>query len=347
MFDVGCWMFTEFAEFGGLRATPRRSTPRLPPLSLRRMAQPRPHFSRRARELFRGTQSFATLGDWLRFAVTLFHREGLAFAQGTPHAGDEALALVKWALHLSEDVQPFLAARLTPAEIAELKRLLARRVLERTPLAYLTGEAWLGGQRFAVNEHVLIPRSYFVELIQAEAAFGAWLGRRQPQRVLELCTGSGCLAILLAQRFPHAWVDATDLSPEALTVAEHNLAEHGLAERVQLLQSDVFATVPTEPYDLIVSNPPYEPSALCDDLPPELGHEPRLALDGGADGMAIVRRIVLESRAHLSPQGVLAIEVGGLRDELIAEFPGVPFDWPEQADGSTPIAVARAKDLPR
>ncbi len=255
--------------------------------------------------------------------------------------------MVKWALHLDEDVQPFLAARLTPAEIAEVKGLLLRRVVERVPLAYLTGQAWLGGQCFAVNEHTLIPRSYFVELIQGEPGLGAWLGARRPRRILELCTGSGCLAILLAQQFPEALVSATDLSHDALDVAQHNIELHGLAGRVELRQGDLFGAIGDERFDLIVANPPYEPSELCDGLSPELRHEPRLALDGGADGMDLVRRIVHEARAHLTPQGVLAIELGGLRHVMTAEFPGVPFAWPVLADGTTAVCVVRAKDLPK
>ncbi len=313
----------------------------------RNMPSPSRRPAQRATTLFKGTEPFDTLGDWLRFAVSLFNREGLEFAQGTPHAGDEALALLKWALHLDEDIQPFLASRLTASEIAEVKALIARRVVEHVPLAYLTGEAWLGGQRFAVNEQVLIPRSYFVELILGEPGLGAWLGLRKPKRILELCTGSGCLAILLAQRFPEALVSASDLSHDALDVAQHNIEQHHLAGRVELRQGDLFGAVEGERFDLIVANPPYEPSALCDDLSPELRHEPRLALDGGADGMDLVRRIVREARAHLAPQGVLAIELGGLRDVMTAEFPGMPIEWPVLADGSTAVCVIRAKDLPR
>ncbi len=315
------------------------------------MARNMPSSSRRlpprAAALFKGTESFATLGDWLRFAVSLFNREGLDFAQGTPHAGDEALALVKWALHLDEDVQPFLATRLTPLEIADVKAALARRVVDHMPLAYIMGQAWLGGQCFAVNEHTLIPRSYFVELIQGEPGLGAWLGKREPKRILELCTGSGCLAILLAQRYSEARVSATDISNDALDVAEHNILQHGLADRVELRQGDLFGAIGDERFDLIVANPPYEPSELCDDLSPELQHEPRLALDGGADGMDLVRRIVNEARAHLTPQGVLAIELGGLRGTITAEFPSVPFDWPMHADGTTAVCVVRAKHLPQ
>ena len=313
----------------------------------RRLASGMTRPSRRAAALFRGTTALVTVGDWLRFAVSLFNRKELAFAQGATHAGDEALALVKWALQLDEDVQPFLAARLTPGEIAEIKALLARRVLAREPLAYLTGEAWLGGLRFAVDRRVLIPRSYFVELIENDDGTGLWPGRGAPRQILELCTGSGCLAVLLARRFPLALVDATDLSPDALEVAEHNLAAHGLEGPVHLWQADVFNGLPATRYDLIVANPPYEPAALCADLPPELRHEPRLALDGGDDGMNVVRRIIREARSRLTPQGVLAMEVGGLRTTIAAEFPRVPFVWPELADGSAAVCLARARDLPR
>jgi ribosomal protein L3 glutamine methyltransferase len=293
--------------------------------------------------MFAGTTGFVTIGDWLRFAVTLLNREHVMLAQGTPHAGDEALALVKHALRLDEDLQPFLHSRLTPAEIHEVKGVLARRVADRVPAAYITGEAWLGGLRFHVNEHTLIPRSYFVELIPD--ALQAALGKQKVGRALDLCTGSGCLAILIANAFPGAVVDATDLSSAALDVAQQNIEDHGLADRVHVLEGDLYAPVPAASYDLIVSNPPYEPSPLLDALPPEFRHEPRMALDGGADGMTLVRRIIKEARAHLSPAGVLAIEVGALRPEIEEEFPRVKFAWPELADGSQAVCLTTAHAL--
>ncbi|HEY5553201.1 MAG TPA: 50S ribosomal protein L3 N(5)-glutamine methyltransferase [Opitutaceae bacterium] len=299
--------------------------------------------SRHHAALFAGTAGFVTIGDWLRFAVSLLNREHVVLAQGTPHAGDEALALVKHALQLDEDLQPFLQSRLTPAEIREVKAVLARRVGDRVPAAYITGEAWLGGLRFRVNEHTLIPRSYFVELIPG--ALQAALGRRKVRRALDLCTGSGCLAILLANAFPGAVVNAADVSAAALDVAQQNIDDHGLADRVHLLEGDLFGPVPAGDYDLIVSNPPYEPSPLFDVLPPEFRHEPRMALDGGDDGMTLVRRIINEAKAHLAPGGVLAIEVGALRPEIDAEFPRVAFDWPALADGSQAVCIARAVAL--
>lgn len=302
-----------------------------------------PSHAKRAANLFAGTAALVTLGDWLRFAVSLLNRERVVLAQGTPHAGDEALALVKHALHLDEDVQPFLQSRLTPGEIRAMKAVLARRVVDRVPAAYITGEAWLGGLRFHVNEHTLIPRSYFVELIPD--ALQAALGQKKVRRALDLCTGSGCLAILLANAYPGAVVDATDLSGEALDVAQQNVDDHGLSERVFLLKGDLFGPVPAGNYDLIVSNPPYEPSPLLDALPPEFRHEPRMALDGGGDGMVLVRKIIAGAAAHLAPGGLLAIEVGELRPDIEAEFPRVAFEWPELADGSAAVCIATAKAL--
>lgn len=294
---------------------------------------------------FAGTARFATVGDWLRFAVSLFNREALVFAQGTPHAGDEALALVKHALQLDEDVQPFLHSRLTPAEIRSIRNVLARRVVDREPAAYITGEAWLGGLRFQVNEHTLIPRSYFVELIP-DAIQGRF-GRRKVRRALDLCTGSGCLAILLANAFAGAVVDAADISAEALEVARRNIDDHGLEQRVHLLEGDLFAPVPAGDYDLIVANPPYEPTPMLEILPPEFRREPGMALDGGHDGMTLVRRIITEAPAHLAPGGLLAIEVGSLRPDIEAEFPRVTFDWPALADGSEAVCMAGTAALHR
>ncbi|HUG11847.1 MAG TPA: 50S ribosomal protein L3 N(5)-glutamine methyltransferase [Opitutaceae bacterium] len=302
---------------------------------------PRP--AKRHAALFAGTAGFVTIGDWLRFAVSLLNREHVVLAQGTPHAGDEALALVKHALRLDEDLQPFLQSRLTPAEVRAVKAVLTRRVAERVPAAYITGEAWLGGLRFHVNEHTLIPRSYFVELIPD--ALQIALGKRKVRRALDLCTGSGCLAILLANAFPEAIVDGTDVSGAALDVAQQNIDDHGLADRVHLLEGDLFAPISARNYDLIISNPPYEPSPLLDALPPEFRHEPRMALDGGGDGMTLVRRIITEARAPLAPGGVLAIEVGALRPEIEVEFAKIAFDWPVLVDGSQAVCVTSAGAL--
>lgn len=294
-----------------------------------------------------GTGGFATVGDWLRFAVSAFTRAPLAFAQGLHGPQEEAMFLVGRFLGLEQDDLPhFLAARLTREENATVRELVRRRIEERVPVPYLVHEAWLGGLRFQVDERVLIPRSYIAELVPDAIAAFAGRGWR-PQRILDLGTGSGCLAILAARAFPEAIVDAVDVSLEALEVAEANVAAHELGDRVQLLRSDLFAAVPPLPYDLILANPPYEPAALVDEQPAELQREPRLALDGGEDGLACVRRIVGEARAHLAPRGVLVLELGGLRLELLEEFPRLRHRVFALKDGTDAVVGLRAGDLPR
>ncbi|HEX2100910.1 MAG TPA: 50S ribosomal protein L3 N(5)-glutamine methyltransferase [Candidatus Synoicihabitans sp.] len=238
---------------------------------------------------FRGTARLRTLGDWLSWAVAAYERHELAFGQVADSAHDEALYLLLRTLDLPLDSRRSVLRRvLKPDEVDLLKAILQRRILDRVPAAYLAREAWFGGQRFYVDERVIIPRSYFVELIPQ-------LVHRFPKtpvrRAVDVCTGSGCLAILLAQQFPEAKVDAIDLSRDALAVARENVREHRLTARVRLYESDVFDAVPARRYDLILSNPPYEPSGHCDELPPEFRQEPRLALDGGGDGLDIMQAV--------------------------------------------------------
>jgi ribosomal protein L3 glutamine methyltransferase len=293
-----------------------------------------------------GTEVLVTVGDWLRFAVTAFSRAPLAFAQGLHGPQEEALFLVGRFLGLEqEDIPHFAHARLTAAECGEIRELVRRRIEEHVPVPYLVREAWIGGARFYVDERVLIPRSYIAELLpDAVTALG---GRGfAPRRILDIGTGSGCLAILAARAWPEAVVDAVDVSDEALEVAAENVAAHGLHERVHLLKSDLFAGLPALPYDLILANPPYEPAAICDDQPAELAREPRLALDGGADGMNCVRRILAEARAHLAPRGVLVLEHGDLRATIAAEFPQLVPHVFALRDGSDAVIGVRAADLP-
>lgn len=293
-----------------------------------------------------GTEVLLTVGDWLRFAVTAFSRAPLAFAQGLHGPQEEALFLVGRFLGLEqEDIPHFAHARLTAAECDELRELVRRRIEDHVPVPYLVREAWIGGARFYVDERVLIPRSYIAELLpEAVAAFA---GRAfAPRRILDLGTGSGCLAILAARAWPEALVDAVDIADEALEVAAENVAGHGLHERVQLLRSDLFAAVPPLPYDLILANPPYEPAALCDDQPPELAREPRLALDGGADGMDCVRRILAQARGHLAPRGVLVLEHGDLSATIAAEFPQLTPHVFALRDGTDAVIGLKAADLP-
>lgn len=283
-----------------------------------------------------------TVRDWLRYAVTRFNAAGLAFGHGTTNAHDEAAYLILHSLHLPIDrLEPYLDARLTPSEMQHLARVLDIRIQKRLPAPYITNEAWLKGFRFYVDERVIIPRSYLAALILD--AFQPWLPEpARVSRVLDLCTGSGCLAILLAHAFPEAAIDAVDISADALTVARRNVADYGLDERIRLIESDLFAAIDGERYDLIVANPPYVTAAAMQSLPPEYQHEPRLALAAGDDGLDVVRRILAEATQYLNPDGLLAVEIGHNRSTLEAAYPALPFIWPEvEGDEDTVFLLSR------
>ena len=291
------------------------------------------------------TQDLVTLRDWLRFAVTRFGERGLSFGHGTTNAYDEAAYLLLHALHLPLDrLDPFLDARLTQAERAELAHLLDRRIEERIPAAYLTHEAWLGDFRFYVDERVLIPRSFIAELIPdgLEPFVG---GGDAVGAALDMCTGSGCLAILLAHAYPGADVDAVDVSADALAVAQRNVADYGLADRVNLIRSDLFGNLSGKNYDLIISNPPYVTALAMETLPPEYLQEPKLALAGGDDGLDAVRTILKEAPRHLAIGGMLVVEVGHNRATTEIAFPRVPFVWVETATSADSVFVVRREDL--
>jgi len=294
---------------------------------------------------FAAVGRLATLGDWLEFAEKLYAREQLALGQVAADAHDEALYLLLHTLELPFDSDArVLAKKLTATERAAVGVVLRRRALERVPAAYLTHEAWLGDHCFYVDERVIIPRSYFVEIIPQQ--LGAWLPAGvKAKRVADVCTGSGCLAVLLAHQFPGARVDACDLSPGALEVARRNVAEHRLAQRIRLFESDVFDAVPPARYDVILSNPPYEPSALVDAQAPEFQAEPRLAHDGGADGLAIIRKLLRQARDRLQPHGLVVIEVGGLHAAIEREFAALQPHWLHTADGSDCVVLFQAARL--
>jgi ribosomal protein L3 glutamine methyltransferase len=292
-----------------------------------------------------GAARLRTLGEWLAFAEKLCVREQVALGQLATTAHDEALYLLLRTLGLPLESEPGVLGRpLSPTERAKLELVLRRRVVERVPAAYLTQEAWLGEHRFYVDERVIIPRSYFLELIPA--ALTALLPPGTPiRRASDVCTGSGCLAILLAHAFPGARVDACDLSSDALEVARINVREHRLDPRVRLYRSDVFDAVPAVRYDLIISNPPYEPSGHVDGQVPEFAAEPRLAHDGGSDGLVVIRKLLRQARTRLQPHGILAIEVGGLRAAIDREFAALQPQWLPTQDGSDCVALFRASDL--
>ena len=287
-----------------------------------------------------------TVRDLLRFAVSRFNEGELAFGHGTDNAYDEAAYLILHALHLPLDrLEPFLDARLLPREIEVVLAILARRVNERIPAAYLTHEAWLGDVRFYVDERVIVPRSHIAEVL--DQGLDPWVpGPDSVTRALDLCTGCGCLAVLLAHAYPAARVDAVDLSAEALEVARRNVRDHGLEQRVRLLQSDLFAGLGAERYDVIVSYPPYVARAAMQSLPVEYRREPALALSGGEDGLEVVRRILQAAKQHLSRAGVLIVEVGSGRAALESAVPETNFTWLETRAGSDLVFLLERGQLP-
>jgi ribosomal protein L3 glutamine methyltransferase len=286
-----------------------------------------------------------TLGDWLKHAIVRYKETGAALGQIAANAHDEALYLLLRTLALPLDSKPsILKYKPTTSEAMALEKVLRRRLDQRIPAAYLTREAFLGEYRFYVDERVIIPRSYFLEIIPQQ--LNAWLpDPGKVKRVVDVCTGSGCLAILLAHHFPQARVDAIDLSPDALDVSRINVKKHRLVRRVKLYQSDVFDAVPKAKYDVIISNPPYEPSAHCDQLPTEFHREPRMALDGGKDGLDIIRKLLLQARDRLQPHGVVLIEVGGLQHAMDKEFAALDLYWMHTADGSNCVCLIQAERL--
>lgn len=286
-----------------------------------------------------------TLRDWLRWAVSRFEEAQLFFGHGTDNAYDEAVWLILATLKLPRDrLEPFLDARLTHGERLALLNVLQQRVARRLPAAYLTQEAWLGPFRFYVDERVIVPRSYFAELL--EDGFSPWIDDAMDvTTALDLCTGSGCLAIVMAHAFPQARIDAIDLSAEALSIARRNIADYGLEDQVEAIESDLFAAVSDRRYDLIISNPPYVTAEAMAALPPEYRHEPTLALAAGEDGLDVVRRILAAAPDHLQPGGVLAVEVGHNRDIVDAAFPNLPLIWIDTDSAEGKVFLLRREDL--
>ncbi len=288
-----------------------------------------------------------TLRDFLRWAVSRFNEAGLHFGHGIRDAYDEAAYLLLHALHLPLDrIEPFLDAALTESERETVFALLERRIRERIPAAYLTREAWLGDFPFYVDERVIVPRSHIAELL-LDDPLAPWIG--DPEAVgstLDLCTGSGCLAILLAHAFPNAHVDAADISSEALEVAARNVADYQLGGRIELIRSDLFSGLADRHYDLIISNPPYVTGASMRALPAEYRHEPALALASGEDGLDAVRTILAGAHAHLKPGGILAVEVGGNRAIVEKAFPRLGFTWLESESGEGMVFLLTREQLP-
>jgi len=295
---------------------------------------------------FDDTESLITVRDWLRFAVSRFNEAKLFFGHGSDNAFDEAAYLILHTLHLPLDrLEPFLDASLTHGESEEVQAVIERRVRERIPAAYLTHEAWLGEHRFYVDERVIVPRSFIAELLREQLS--PWVEEpEEVTRALDLCTGSGCLAILTALAFPNAEVDAVDLSKDALDVAAKNVADYGLADRIELIESDLFAALGGRTYDVILSNPPYVNAESVAALPPEYQAEPALALGSGEDGLDATRQILATAKVHLNPGGLLVVEIGHNRDVLEAAYPTLPFTWLDTESGDQFVFLLRREDLP-
>ena len=272
-----------------------------------------------------------SIKDYLRWAYSCFNRADVFYGHGQDNGWDEALQLVLSALHLPLDVPDDLFdGRLALSEKQAIIHLIKERLGRRVPVAYLTNSAWFCGLEFYVDERVLIPRSPIGELIQQ--GFGGLL-KNSPKRILDMCTGSGCIAIACAEQFPNAEVDAVDLSFEALDVAEFNIERHQLTHRVFPIQSDLFTQLPQDQYDLIVTNPPYVDQDDIEDMPEEFRHEPMLALEAGEDGLVLVKRILAQAGEYLTKNGVLICEVGNSMVHLIEQYPTVPFKWIEFKQG--------------
>lgn len=287
-----------------------------------------------------------TVRDWLRYAVTRFNRERIFCGHGVLDTYDEAVWLVLSTLALPLDrLEPFLDACIPSDEREQIFEAIERRVVDRIPTAYLTNEAWLGDFRFHVDQRVIVPRSFFAELL--ENGFAPWVeDAEQVGSALDLCTGSGCLAILMAHAFPNAQIVGADLSEDALDVAAQNVADYGLEGRLELVRSDVFSGLAGRRFDFILSNPPYVTAEAMDALPPEYLHEPRMALAAGEDGLDLVRRLIAEARAHLAPGGFLAVEVGHNRHIVEEAFPALPFTWLSANGGDDMIFLLQRDELP-
>jgi ribosomal protein L3 glutamine methyltransferase len=286
----------------------------------------------------------ATLRDLIRWGVSQFNQAELCFAHGMPSAIDEAVYLCLAALHLPPDFgADFFDCRLTHDEKCRVLEYYRQRLQQHKPAAYITHEAWFAGLSFYVDERVLIPRSPIAELIEQQ--FSPWVDPDSVSSILDLCTGSGCIAIACAYAFDHADVIASDVSADALAVAAINRDNHALGERLELVESDLFANLPARKFDLIVSNPPYVSGDEVAGLPREFSHEPAVGLEAGCDGMSIVRTILKQAQEYLSENGILVVEVGYSKPALEALLPDAPFTWLEFEHGGDGVFLLSAAQL--
>jgi ribosomal protein L3 glutamine methyltransferase len=290
-------------------------------------------------------EELLTARDLLRFGVSRFNEAKLFFGHGSTNAYDEAVYLLLHTLHLPIDqLDPWLDAHVLESERDLVLSIFKRRVKERLPAAYLTNEAWLGDHKFYVDKRVIVPRSYIAELLRDDLQ--PWVPEADAvDSVLDLCTGSGCLAILAALSFPNATVEAVDLSPDALDVARRNIQDYRLGDRVKLIESDMNKALKNRKYDIIISNPPYVTEESMGALPDEYRHEPMMALASGEDGLDHVRVILENAPKHLKDDGVLIVEVGHNREGVEAAFPDVPFVWPETSAGDGVVFLLNKAEM--
>ncbi|THB69394.1 MAG: 50S ribosomal protein L3 N(5)-glutamine methyltransferase [Gammaproteobacteria bacterium] len=289
-------------------------------------------------------KELTTIKDYIRYCVSRFLDASVCFGHGIESPTEEAIELVLGALKLPRDFDPFFFdSTLTSSERQAIIDMLQKRVVKRIPLAYLTNEAIFAGYSFYVDDRVLVPRSPIAELI--DAGFQPWFCDREPTRILDLCTGSGCIAIACAYAFPEAQVDAVDISADAIEVAKINIEKHGAEALVHPIQSDLFKGVAGEKYDIIVSNPPYVDKRDMGALPQEFRHEPELGLAAGEDGLDIVHQILAEAKEYLADDGILIVEVGNSQDALMETYPRIPFYWLEFAHGGHGVFMLTAQQL--
>ena len=297
------------------------------------------------------TEELHTIRDWLRFTVSQFEASDIFFGHGTDNSYDEAVWLVMSALHLPHDtLHNFMDAVITELERKHLAHLIEQRITKRTPTAYLLREAWLRGFKFYVDERVIVPRSFIAELLdfneEGEHGLQPWI--EHPELInsaVDICTGSGCLGILLANAFPDAAIDVVDISPEAITVCNINIANYGLQQQITAIQSDMFAALKGKSYDLIISNPPYVDAPSMAKLPTEYRNEPQIALGSGLAGLDHTHTIMHEAAKHLNDEGILVVEIGHNRDALEAAYPEVAFTWLEVAAGNQYVFLLTKEQL--
>ena len=293
----------------------------------------------------RAVEELFTLRDWLRFTVSRFEEAGVFYGHGTDNAYDEAAWLILAALHLPHDtLENFLDARITEPERKHLAHLIERRISERIPTAYLLREAWLKGFKFYVDERVIVPRSFIAELLEEQLA--PWI--EYPEMIesaADICTGSGCLGILLANAFPNAAIDVVDISPDAIAVANINIGNYDLQEQVLAIQSDMFSALAGKQYDLIISNPPYVDAPSMAALPQEYRNEPQLALGSGSAGLDHTHTLLREAYKYLNDGGLLVVEIGHNRDALLKAYPQLPFTWLEVEAGNEFVFLLSKEQL--